>query len=297
MMTEHQPPNNNDLNYTDKTIQWARESLQRRRKELQEKKKSLVASYKQSSTSNDDEVGSSSEHTSQNQQQQKEAATNDVTAMLERGRALLAEAEAHSEILGRYASPSSKMNEEVHKDDDSATHRSLTGDDFMTRFLQDTNHNAATDEHQLDSMNSNSTTPYNDNNDQIISTLPVEMPAWDKEFSSGGELVDNDNTNTNNNDELQELLREGEARARLDELIANVRRQGDDKRYATELLDAHNNNDTPTKKISTFDPSSMYAARRAELKKIKLDEEVAAAEEEARALSSFKALPLPGGVQ
>ena len=41
MMTEQQQPNSN---YTDQTIQWARESLQRRRKELQEKKKSLVAS-------------------------------------------------------------------------------------------------------------------------------------------------------------------------------------------------------------------------------------------------------------
>jgi len=273
-------------NYTDQTIQWARESLQRRRKELQEKKKSLVASCKQSSTTSNDD--STSQPTSHKQQVEKEA--NDVTAMLERGRALLAEAEAHSEILGRYASPSSKMNEEAHNEDESTTPRSSTRDDFMTRFLQVTGHNDNTGntEHQLDSMDSN------DDESRIIPTLPVEMPAWDKELSSG-ELVDNDKDNTTSNDELQELLREGEARARLDELIANVRRQGDDKRYATELLDAHNN--TPTKKISTFDPSSMYAARRAELKKMKLNEEVAAAEEQARVLSSFKALPLPGGVQ
>jgi len=297
-MTEQQQPNNS--NYTDQTIQWARESLQRRRKELQEKKKSLVASYKQASSScnDDDEDDGSSQPMPTRQQQQDKEEANDVTAMLERGRALLAEAEAHSEILGRYASPSSNvMNEEVHNDDDSSTPHSSTRDDFMTRFLQETNHsgNATNDGHQFDSMN-NSDNTNNDNNDRIIPpTLPVEMPAWDKEFN-GGELVDNkDNTNSNKNDELQELLREGEARARLDELVANVRRQGDDKRYATELLDAHNN--TPTKKIATFDPSSMYAARRAELKKMKLDEEVAAAEEEARALSSFKALPLPGGVQ
>jgi len=293
-MTEQYQSNNNDLNYTDQTIQWARESLQRRRKELQEKKKSLVASYKQSSSSNNDDDDSTSQPTRQQQQQphDKEEA-NDVTVMLERGRALLAEAEAHSEILGRYASPSNTTNE--NEDDGLSTPRSSTRDDFMTRFLQDSNNHNDND-HQFDTTNNNSTT-HNDNDEsRIIPTLPVEMPAWDKEFSSGGELVD-DNDNTNNNGELQELLREGEARARLDELIANARRQGDDKRYATELLDAHNNSNTPTKKISTFDPSSMYAARRAELKKMKLDEEVAAAEEEARALSFFKALPLPGGVQ
>jgi len=287
-MTEQQQSNN--PNYTDQTIQWARESLQRRRKELQAKKKSLVASYKQSSSScNDNDASYSQQPTSQQQQQQD---ANDVTAMLERGRALLAEAEAHSEILGRYASPSSNTNED--EEDDSSTPHSSTRDDFMSRFLQDTNHdNNDNDEHQLDSTNNS--TPHNndDENDRMIPSLPVEMPAWDQEFSGGSELVGNTN---NNNDELQELLREGEARARLDELIANVRRQGDDKRYATELLDAHNNN-TPTKKIATFDPSSMHAARRAELKKMKLDEEIAAAEEEARALSSFKALPLPGGVQ
>jgi len=287
MMTEQQQPNN--PNYTDQTIQWARESLQQRRKELQAKKKSLVASYKQASSNNDDEVVSSSQQSTRQQPHDKEEA-NDVTTMLERGRALLAEAEAHSEILGRYASPSSNTTNE-DEDDGLSTPRSSTRDDFMTRFLQDSNNHNDND-HQFDTTNNNSTT-HNHNDESVIPSLPVEMPAWDKEFS-GGDLDVNTNK-TNNNDELQELLREGEARARLDELIANVRRQGDDKRYATELLDAHNN--TPTKKISTFDPSSMYAARRAELKKMKFDEEVAAAEEEARALSSFKALPLPGGVQ
>jgi len=291
-MTEQQQPNTPI--YTDQTIQWARESLQRRRKELQEKKKSLVASYKQSSSTNNDDDSTNSQQPTSHKQQQKEA--NGVTAMLERGRSLLAEAEAHSEILGRYASPSSSnvMNEDEDEEDGSSTRSSTTRDDSMSRFLQETNQdNNDNDEHKLDSTN-NSTT-HNDKS-RIISTLPVEMPAWDKEFSSDGDLVDNNNNNTtNSNNELQKLLQEGEARARLDELIANVRRQGDDKRYATELLDAHNN--TPTKKITTFDPSSMYAARRAELKKIKLEEEVAAAEEEARALSSFKALPLPGGVQ
>ena len=183
-MTEQQ---SNNPNYTDQTIQWARESLQRRRKELQAKKKSLVASYKQASSSSGNDGSTSQQSTPQNQQQQE--ATNDVTAMLERGRALLAEAEAHSEILGRYASPSSNtLNEEIHSDNDSSTPRSSTRDDFMNRFLQDTNHNATNDEHQFDST-SNSTL-YNDNNDQTIPTLPVEMPAWDKEFNSGGELVE-----------------------------------------------------------------------------------------------------------
>jgi len=58
---------------------------------LREKKKALFVSNK-----NIDEAVSSSNDAS--------AATDDVQAMLERGRTLLAEAEAHSEILGQYAS-------------------------------------------------------------------------------------------------------------------------------------------------------------------------------------------------
>ena len=44
-MTEQHQSNNNDPNYTNQTIQWARESLQRRRKELQAKKNCIWASY------------------------------------------------------------------------------------------------------------------------------------------------------------------------------------------------------------------------------------------------------------
>jgi hypothetical protein len=52
------------------------------------------------------------------------------------------------------------------------------------------------------------------------------------------------------------------------------------------------------KQVSFFDPNELRAAKRAAkraaLKKIKRDDE--SAEEEARLISSFKALPLPGGV-
>lgn len=274
----------------DETIQWARESLQRRRRELQQTKKNLVESYSADYDENDvDDTHYNSSPT----QQQKAA------HLLERGRALLAEAEAHSEILVQYASSGSSgaivENQDSKYTDDSRNqhdhYSSSSKDDFrMTKFLQES-----------DRLNSR--------------PLPVEMPAWEDEKFGKGTEEGNDNKcndrqaseaagqNYDQNEDLQELLREGEARARLDELIANVRRQGDDalpRRHAgAELLDDDDDdyNDTPTKKISNFDPSSMYAARRAALKKSKLDEEIALKEEEERRLSSFKALPLPGGVE
>lgn len=267
----------------DETIQWARESLQRRRRELQQTKKNLVESY---SADNDENDVDDTHYNSSPTQQQKA-----VHTILERGRALLAEAEAHSEILGQYASSGSSgfivENQDSKYTDDSRNHYSSSSkDDFRMRTFRPNSR-----------------------------PLPVEMPAWkDEKFGKGTE-EGNDNKynyrqaseaagqNYDQNEDLQELLREGEARARLDELIANVRRQGDDalpRRHAgAELLDDDDDdyNDTPTKKISNFDPSSMYAARRAALKKSKLDEEIALKEEEERRLSSFKALPLPGGVE
>ncbi|KAL7530466.1 hypothetical protein ACHAXR_003510 [Thalassiosira sp. AJA248-18] len=257
----------------DQTIQWARESLQRRRSELLEKKKHLIASYK-----NDEATTCTSSAAT---------ATDNVHAMLERGRVLLREAEAHSEILGQYASSSDNAAVDqsapsFHNMTDSKNgplHHS-TQDDFMTRFLQETN--SATD-NRFDKYPGDSASSR-----RIVSGLPVEMPDWDNEC---GENHQEPGQNFDRNEELQELLQEGEARARLDELIATVRRQGDGPLNNVEL------DETPTKRISSFDPSSLKAAKRAALKKIKWDEEVAAAEEEARLLTSFKALPLPGGAE
>ena len=82
----------------DETIQWARESLQRRRRELQQTKKNLVESY---IADNDENDVDDTHYNSSPTQQQKAA------HLLERGRALLAEAEAHSEILVQYASSGS----------------------------------------------------------------------------------------------------------------------------------------------------------------------------------------------
>lgn len=264
----------------DQTIQWARESLQRRRSELLEKKKSLIATYK------DDESCLSSN------------TPVDVHSMLERGRALLAEAEAHSEILGQYADsgnigririPSDDISDEPTITDQSQRIDSRSSisdpskDDFMSRFLQDTN-NVNHNHYGSNTVDSIA------NSRRITPNLPVEMPEWGNE-SRQNDRQSSQEQEFGGNVDLQVQLREGEARARLDELIATVRRQGDDMPSHADM--GH----TPTKTISSFDPSSMKAARRAAPKKIKLDEETAAAEEEARQLTSFKALPLPGGVE
>ncbi len=54
--------------------------------------------------------------------------------------------------------------------------------------------------------------------------------------------------------------------------------------------------DTPRRRIASFDPSLMNAAKRDALQKTKLDEDedVAVAKEEARLMTSFRALPLLG---
>lgn len=151
--------------------------------------------------------------------------------------------------------------------------------DFMTRFLNETNHAQA---NRLEKNTSCDSTA--NSSRRIAPELLVEVPDWDNVCGENGQPVDNE--------ELQELLREGEARVRLDELIATVRSQGDDMPKHEEVY-------TLPKRIlsASFDPSSLKAAKRAALRKIKLDEEVAAAEEEARQLTSFKALPLPGGAE
>jgi len=112
----------------DRTIQWARESLQRRRSDL------LKLKEKKNLTVPEDEVTSSSS----------------VRTMLERGRALLAEAEAHSDILGKYASPSkadgaraaatspSTLNSETNSRSRDLLRRSAKDAGFMTRFLEET---------------------------------------------------------------------------------------------------------------------------------------------------------------
>jgi len=256
----------------DQTVQWAREALQRRRSELLEKK-GLISSSK------DDEIRSLS------------TTPNDVNSMLERGRALLAQAEAHSEILGQYATSDrvdgASQDSEVDQPTavttkaDSKHQSDRSTNDFMVRFLQETNH-------ERGNQSASNTCDPMTNTSRVIPNLPVEIPDWANECEEGDrqsrEFGDG-------NEELQELLKEGEARARLDELIATVRRQGDDMPREEEMVE------TPTKRISSFDPSSMKAAKRATLRRIKLDEEAAAAEEEARLLSSFKALPLPGGAE
>ena len=248
-----------ESNEVDKTIQWARESIQRRRSELAEKKKSLVAKYKE-----DLAVGNSGNSSS--------STTTDVHSMLERGRALLASAEAHSAILGQYAS--SGKTEGVRPHDEAESDQN---EDIIESVHQ------AEDDNIENAGESTANSPQ-----QRIPDLPVEAPDWEDS------CVENDwqPSEDDGNEELQELLREGEARARLDELSATVRRQGDDLPKHDAEID-----ETPTKRISSFDPSQLSAAKRAAIKRIQWEEEIAAAEEEARLLTSFKALPLPGGAE
>ena len=288
----------NDSNVTadkvdDKTIQWARESLQRRRIELRAQREELIASYQAGSSSS----SAPSPATSSNASVQH--------PMIERGRALLAEAEARAEILRRYASfrdgiivasppppPPCDSGDAPDRSPVTTTARGTNStierndDDIAAATLvQGTSRVGERPAGSRTTCDSESTPKQ----PRTISIdLPVECPYWECEYEEG-DFPSSDEDEPKDRDEgMKTPLTEGEARERLDELIAALRRRRDDE-MASE--------DTPTKRIATFDPSSMNAAKRAALRKTKLDEGVAAAEEEARLMTSFRALPLPGGAE
>ena len=236
----------------DQTIQWARESLKRRRSELNQKKQELESLELASATS---------ELTS----------AVDVNSILERGRALLQQAAAHSESLGQYVQRVPSNNEDQRDDDN-----------FMTKFL-----------HASDDSNA-----LVDRNKAQFASIPVEKPSWSHHHHHHGDYREpSENAQRNergeDDNDLVELLREGEARVRLDNLIATIRRQGDNPISSSELERSL----SPVRRVSDFDPNELRAAKRAAIKKTKLDEAVAEAEKEARNMSKFKALPLPGGVE
>lgn len=309
----------------NETIRRARESLRRRRCELSEQKGKLIASYHQrvdSSSPSGSVIPTTEDDDAANLRRRR-----DDHPMIERGRTLLAEAEASSEILMRYASfrnsigivkssSSSSSPRESREVDESPmmTVRGGTGTNSTLSF--DPHHDRPSYECEDDfpsaarhvlprqgschvdgrpsvSHDDSESTPKKSRTIIVSDNLPVESPYWECEYDD----YQNDRRKSNDDDDegMEEPLIEGDvARARLDELIAAVHRRGDDAREHSMLEDTI----TPTKKsIANFDPSSMNAARRAVLRKVKLDDEVAAAEEESRLLTTFKALPLPGGTE
>lgn len=239
----------------DQTIQWARESLQRRRTELHQKKKK-----------EEEDQG-----VSYSLQGQEGIGSNDVNSILERGRALLKQAESHSQTLGQYT---------ARMTTDSKDQGDKEGN-FMARFLQ-----AADEKETLDSTNR-------------FADIPVDRPSWNNRF-----VDDNDDSSAvepnlyqqhvaianKTSSDLEELLKEGEARVRLDNLVASIRRQGDDPL----VVETQHKSATPS---TSFDLNGLRAAKRAAFKKTKFDEALAESEMQAKLMSNFKALPLPGGAE
>jgi hypothetical protein len=254
-----------DNEIDNRAIQWARESLRRRRIELREQKEALIASYQRAD-------GSASSIDTNAKTTKDEAIRH---PMIEDGLSLLAEADAHSEILRRYASfrdgiilaqTPPRGGGDLGRP--RSTDSTIQDDVVASRVVEGTDR---VDEGSSESMPTRS----------IVSDLQVAFPYYSREYEYKDSPTDEED-GPNDGDE---------ARARLDELIAAVSRlRGDD-------AEAESEGDTPTRRIANFDPSSMNATRRAAGRKTKLDMEVAAAMEEALSLTSFKALPLPGGVE
>ncbi len=244
---------NDDTKVVDQTIVWAREALQRRRRELLEQKNKLLSS----SYSEGRALGLSETLSSPG----TALSSTDVQSTLERGRALLAEVDAHSEKLRKYASIYNiGMLRMVDGAEEPLLNKQIqwtNGECIECTTLQDTICSHHCSESIYNTCGSNSETS-------------VESPHLDKLGDNHGE-------------EPEDTPKEDKARERLDEVVTNI--------------DRHEESISPEKRISNFDPSTMNSAQRAKAKKIKLDEAVAAAEEQARLLTSFKALPLPGGLE
>ena len=85
-----------DNKVDETTVQWAREALQRRRKEMRQQKEDLIASYRQDVMARDSVSLTS--------------AASPTHPMIERGKMILAETEARSDILIRYASFQNSIN-------------------------------------------------------------------------------------------------------------------------------------------------------------------------------------------
>ena len=85
-----------DNKVDETTVQWAREALQRRRKEMRQQKEDLIASYRQDVMARDSVSLTS--------------AASPTHPMIERGKMILAETEAQSDILIRYASFQNSIN-------------------------------------------------------------------------------------------------------------------------------------------------------------------------------------------
>lgn len=284
---------NEDVTDIDQTIRWARESFQRRRNEL--------------NTKTQDQISSSAvgDNTRKNDSELK---LNDT---LDRGRVLITEAEACSKILEHYAGKKRfqtppgrrepcRVPSKIHDASLSGIPSAIVqyrdpnhGRDLVGKFINCTDliHN----ELQVVMRNG-----FKDDPLKSLTNIPSEKPNWDvlhcckvqQSTSSRPLSASKVSTHDNYSFDLDNLIFEGEARARLDTLIASMRVQGE------QSLKIMSKDDSSQKKqLSSFDPTSMRAAKRAAVKDAKRAEESFAAEEEYRRMSLFKARPLPSGVK
>jgi len=183
-----------------------------------------------------------------------------VNESIQRGRAALAEAEDHIKLFEEYLQSSSAS--QVVEDDNNLVLD--VGFDDMTWVEANAKMNS---ECSLDELL--------DTIDPIVSGL-----------SNAG-------TMNGTTDLIEQLMRDGEARMKRDEMISSVRVKGDFalKGFSGEII----LNDVAAKPRPkrSFDPKQLSAARRAALKESRTISDGCKMEE--NEVKQFKALPLPGG--
>ncbi|KAL7472361.1 hypothetical protein ACHAXS_012699 [Conticribra weissflogii] len=277
----------------DQTIRWARESLQRRRGGLNTKRQDRIASSKVD------------RDTLNNGSDMK------LNETLERGRSILAEAEARSKILEHYAAnkriqspPGRRELYPIQSKIQDASFSSVSSEIVRYREPKQGRGLVAKFFNCTDLINNEKQLEKSGVEKDPLSSLiniPSEKPDWDvihccKLFQSTPRTSHSVSKLSNKDNSciaLENLIFEGEARARLDKLVSSTRIRGEQS-----LKIMPSDDSSPKKQLSSsFDPTLMRAAKRAALKNAKRAEESIAAEEAFRRMSIFKARPLPRGVR
>lgn len=183
-----------------------------------------------------------------------------VNESIQRGRAALAEAEDHIKLFEEYLQSSSAS--QVVEDD---------SDLVLDVGFDDTNWVEANEK-----MNSECSL------DELLDTIDPIVSG-----------LSNAGTANGTTDLIEQLMRDGEARMKRDEMISSVRVKGDFalKGFSGEII--LNDVTAKPRPKRSFDPKQLSAARRAALKESRKISYGCKMEEDE--VKQFKALPLPGG--
>jgi len=262
--------------------------------------------------------------------------SDEVLASLQRGRALLADADAHMKMFEQFLNPPKDESNRmlaIAQDTDTLSnrkvqdinivgggdHNNVRGARNATTSVEEIMKDASLTRRLKDTLDEAECIQNNENPHDVHKELTLS--SFRSESNSSGEDVSKlpkhsnviektrqarnscDKSNTESFS-VKKLMQESAARAKLDEIIASSRRRGDKNIYKHIDIEANismGKLKLPKCSIETqlpppFDPNKMRGAQRAAIKAAKRADAEAVADAETMARTNFKARPLPGGV-